>query len=104
MERTEAELAAAPTFTGDKFNPAFAGTSADVKFAGAKYLKQEIDAKTFTPEAATLGFSGTKAEQLIPTEVKYDKATANGASFSGTAEVLTGTINKSEKTVDVDFE
>lgn len=99
-----AELAAAPTFTGDKFNPAFAGTSADVKFAGAKYLKQEIDAKTFTPVAAELGFSGTKIENLIPTEVKYDKATANGASFSGTAEVLTGTINTSEKTIEVDFE
>lgn len=54
--------------------------------------------------AATLGFAGTEAANILVTGVKYDKATANGATFAGTAEVLTGTINKSNKEIDVDFE
>lgn len=74
--------ATAPTFTGDKYNFAFAGS--EVAVSGA-------------------AFTGTKAEGIIVTDVKYDKATANGASFAGTAAELTGSLTKTEKTVNVDF-
>lgn len=74
--------ASAPTFTGDKFNFTFAGT--EVAVSGAS-------------------FTGTTAADVLVSEVKYDKATANGASFAGSAAELTGTLNKTEKTVDVTF-
>ena len=74
--------ASAPTFTGDKFNFTFAGT--EVAVSGAS-------------------FTGTTATDVLVSEVKYDKATANGASFAGSAAELTGTLNKTEKTVDVTF-
>lgn len=78
---TSAE-ASAPAFTGDKFNLTFAGT--EVAVSGAS-------------------FTGTTAADVLVSEVKYDKATANGASFTGAAAELTGTLNKTEKTVDVTF-
>lgn len=78
---TSAE-ASAPAFTGDKFNLTFAGT--EVAVSGAS-------------------FTGTTAADVLVSEVKYDKATANGASFTGAAAKLTGTLNKTEKTVDVTF-
>lgn len=78
---TSAE-ASAPAFTGDKFNLTFAGT--EVAVSGAS-------------------FTGTTAADALVSEVKYDKATANGASFTGAAAELTGTLNKTEKTVDVTF-
>lgn len=78
---TSAE-ASAPAFTGDKFNLTFAGT--EVAVSGAS-------------------FTGTTAADALVSEVKYDKATANGASFTGVAAELTGTLNKTEKTVDVTF-
>ena len=78
---TSAE-ASAPAFTGDKFNLTFAGT--EVAVSGAS-------------------FTGTTVTDALVSEVKYDKATANGASFTGTAAELTGTLNKTEKTVDVTF-
>lgn len=74
--------ASAPAFTGDKFNLTFAGT--EVAVSGAS-------------------FTGTTAADALVSEVKYDKATANGASFTGAAAELTGTLNKTEKTVDVTF-
>lgn len=78
---TSAE-ASAPVFTGDKFNFAFAGT--EVAVSGAS-------------------FTGTTATDALVSEVKYDKATANGASFTGAAAELTGSLVKTEKTVDVTF-
>lgn len=78
---TSAE-ASAPAFTGDKFNLTFAGT--EVAVSGAS-------------------FTGITAADALVSEVKYDKATANGASFTGAAAELTGTLNKTEKTVDVTF-
>lgn len=74
--------ASAPVFTGDKYNFAFAGS--EVNVTGAS-------------------FTGEVASDIIVTDVKYDKATANGASFAGTAKAPTGTLNRTEKTVDVDF-
>ena len=74
--------ATAPAFTGDKYNLTFAGTQ--VAVTGAS-------------------FTGTTATDALVSAVKYDKATANGASFTGSAATLTGTLNKTEKTVDVDF-
>lgn len=78
---TSAE-ASAPAFTGDKFNLTFAGT--EVAVSGAS-------------------FTGTTAADALVSAVNYDKATANGASFTGAAAKLTGSLVKTEKTVDVTF-
>lgn len=94
-----AELAEAPAFTGKKYKVAttddtalkevaFTGTAAAIKLSGAKYLKQEIDAKTFTPTKGDLSFAGTEVKNFQVTGVNYDKATANGASFSGASEEI----------------
>lgn len=109
-----AALADAPVFTGNKYkvnttsdtalkNVVFSGTSEDVKFAGAKYLKQEIDAKTFTPVAATLGFSGTTATNVLVTGVNYDKANASqsGSVTINNASLNVGAINVAAEEVTV---
>jgi len=110
-----AALAEAPTFTGDKFRVAtttdtvlkdveFSGTAAAVKLTGAKYLKQEIDAKTFTPVAAELGFSGTEIKNLIPTEIGYKKTTLGSLAASASVQeggLAVGDITVSSKEVTV---
>ena len=70
-----AALSATPEFTGDKFTPAFTGTADNIKFAGAKYLKQEIDTASFTPTEGTLSFAGSEHANLIPTAISYKKTT-----------------------------
>lgn len=110
---TAAELAATPVFTGEKvkigltngnadINAAFSATNSAEIVNKVEYYKQEIDQAEFTGTNATLGFSGTKAEKLVPTAITYDKATANGATFAGNAvELNVGDIVVTEKTVTV---
>ena len=108
---TAAALANAPVFTGAKYKVA---TTADkalktVAFTATNdvsvptkitYLQQEVDAKTFTPEAATLGFSGTEVANLIPTKVTYKKADAD-AAFSEVVTPTVKTYNRTDKTVEI---
>lgn len=93
--------AAAQTFVGDKFAPAFSGTTeAGLKVSKVEYVKQAVDAKTFTPETAALSFSGTKANQILVTGVTYDKADAT-AAFSETVTPETKTLTRTAKTVEI---
>ena len=93
--------AAAQVFTGNKYAPAFAGTTeTGLKVTGATYLKQEIDEKTFTPVAATLGFSGTEAENILVTGVSYDKADAT-AAFSETITPTVDSYTRTAKTIEI---
>lgn len=83
------------TFEGDP--------ETDLKVNGVTYMKQVVDTKTFNSEPATLGFAGAKADNVLVTGVKYDKA---NASQSGTvaiedAELAVGTINVAGQTITV---
>ena len=111
---TAASLSSRPVFTGKKYKVAttsdtalktvaFTATNSADIVNKVEYVNQDIDAKTFTPVAATLGFKGTEAENVLVTGVTYDKATANGASFSGTAATITPVLNSTQKTIDVEF-
>lgn len=103
---TAAELANAPEFTGEKIKvgATFTGTAEEnMKISKVEYYKQAVDAKEFTPVAATLGFAGTEVENALVTGVTYDKATANGATFAGdAAELAVGDIVITEKDVTVE--
>lgn len=83
---------------------AFEGdAAADLKVNGVSYMKQVVDAKEFTPVAATLGFSGSTAENVLVTGVNYDKANASqsgNASIVG-AELAVDDINVAAKNVTV---
>lgn len=57
------------------------------------------DATVLTDASAT--FTGTTAESILVTGVSYDKATANGATFTGSASDVTVTLSTTSKTVDV---
>lgn len=93
--------AAAQVFTGNKYAPAFTGTKeAGLKVTKAEYLKQEIDDAEFNGTAATLGFSGTKAENVLVTGVSYDKADAT-AAFSETVTPTVNAYNRTAKTVNI---
>lgn len=65
--------------------------AANMKVNGVTYMKQVVDAKEFTPVAATLGFSGTTAENVLVTAVSYDKADAS----------QTGSVSVEDASLDV---
>lgn len=93
--------AAAQKFTGNKYAPAFEGTTeVGLKVSKVEYVKQEVDAKTFTPETAALSFSGTKANQVLVTGVTYDKADAT-AAFSQTVTPETKTLTRTAKDINI---
>lgn len=108
---TGASLASAPVFTGDKFAVTTASDTAlkEVAFTATnsadivdkvEYKKQVVDAKSFTPVAATLGFSGTKVENALVTGVSYKKA-GESAAFSVEATPTAGSYIRSAKSVEV---
>lgn len=113
-----AELAAAPVFTGKKYminttsdtalkEVAFTATNSAEIVTKAEYKKQVVDAKTFTPEDATLGFAGTEIANFQVTGVTYKKADADAAySVEVTPEVdsMTRTAKTIEITVTPDVE
>ena len=109
---TGASLANAPVFTGDKFAVTTASDTAlkEVAFTATnsadivdkvEYKKQVVDAKSFTPTAATLGFAGTKVANALVTGVSYQKADAT-AAFSVAVTPETDVITKTAKTIDVE--
>ena len=109
---TGASLANAPVFTGDKFAVTTASDTAlkEVAFTATnsadivdkvEYKKQVVDAKSFTPTAATLGFAGTKVANALVTGVSYQKADA-AAAFSVAVTPETNVITKTAKTIDVE--
>lgn len=73
-----------PTFTGNKYavNSTFAGTEVeDMKVTGVTYVKQAVNTATFTPVAATLGFSGDEVD--VSVKGSYDKANKGTLAFAG---------------------
>lgn len=92
-----------PTFTGNKYavNSTFAGTEvADMKVTGVTYVKQAVNAATFTPVAATLGFSGDEVD--VSVAGKYDKANKGTLTFAGAdIELDVGNIAVPEQTITV---
>ena len=96
--------AAAQVFTGSKYAPSFSGTKeVGLKVTKAEYVPQEIDQKTFTPVAASLGFSGTEAKNILVTGVSYDKADAT-AAFSESVTPTVKDYNRTAKTISVTVE
>lgn len=89
---TGAALAEAPVFTGE--------LAENLKVTGATYVKQVVNAATFTPEAATLGFAGKAGDVAV--NGSYNEATVQSAAFVG-AEAATDavTLVKTDKTVEV---
>ena len=92
-----------PTFTGNKYavNSTFAGTEVeDMKVTGVTYVKQAVDAATFTPVAATLGFSGDEVD--VSVKGSYDKANKGTLAFAGAdIELAVGDIAVPSQTIDV---
>lgn len=78
--------------------------AAGLKVNGVSYMKQVVDAKEFTPVAATLGFEGTKATNVLVTGVNYDKANASqtGSASIADASLDVGTITVAAKDVTVE--
>lgn len=79
-----------PTFTGNKYavNSSFAGTEVeDMKVTGVTYVKQAVNTATFTPVAATLGFSGDEVD--VSVSGSYDKANKGTLAFAGANIELT---------------
>lgn len=73
-----------PTFTGNKYavNSSFAGTEVEnMKVTGVTYVKQAVNTATFTPVAATLGFSGDEVN--VSVKGSYDKANKGTLAFTG---------------------
>lgn len=108
---TAAALANAPVFTGAKYKVATTADTAlkEVAFEATNnvsvptqitYVKQAVDAKTFTPVAADLGFAGTEVADLIPTKVTYKKADAN-AAFSETVTPSVKAYNRTAKAIEI---
>ena len=84
--------ATAPTFTGTEVS--------GMKVTGVTYKKQVVASKSFTPEAATLSFTGTAGD--VSVTGSYNKQEIDKKEFTGNA--ATGnevTLNKTEKTVIV---
>ena len=99
-------------FTSDKYSLNTTSDTAlkDVEFKSTNaatipseitYIKPEINAATFTPTDAVLGFDGTKVEKALVTGVSYDKADAT-AAFSVAVTPETDVITKTAKTVEVE--
>ena len=111
-EVSAAALANAPVFTGEKYaiattadtalkDVAFTATNSATIVDKVEYIKPEIDAATFTPVAATLGFTGTEVVDALVTGVSYDKADT-AAAFSVAVTPETDVITKTAKTVEVE--
>lgn len=89
---TSAAVTAQGSFTAASLGAGFytagsaASKAADTFNGGAM---PTFDAVTVGVQAAT--FTGTTAEDVLVTGVNYDKATANGATFAGTAATITAT-------------
>lgn len=92
-----------PTFTGNKYavNSTFAGTEVeDMKVTGVTYVKQAVNTATFTPVAATLGFSGDKVD--VSVSGNYDKANKGTLAFAGAdIELDVGDIAVPSQTIEV---
>lgn len=92
-----------PTFTGNKYavNSSFAGIEVeDMKVTGVTYVKQAVNTATFTPVAATLGFSGDEVD--VSVSGSYDKANKGTLAFAGAnIELAVGDIAVPGQTVEV---
>ena len=92
-----------PTFTGNKYavNSTFAGTEVeDMKVTGVTYVKQAVNTATFTPVAATLGFSGDEVD--VSVKGNYDKANKGTLAFAGAdIELAVGDIAVPSQTIEV---
>lgn len=92
-----------PTFTGNKYavNSTFAGTEVeDMKVTGVTYVKQAVNTATFTPVAATLGFSGDEVD--VSVKGSYDKANKGTLAFAGDdIELAVGDIAVPSQTIEV---
>ena len=92
-----------PTFTGNKYavNSTFAGTEVeDMKVTGVTYVKQAVNTATFTPVAATLGFSGDEVD--VSVKGNYDKANKGTLAFAGAdIELNVGDIAVPAQTIKV---
>lgn len=92
-----------PTFTGNKYsvNSSFAGTEVEnMKVTGVTYVKQAVNTATFTPVAATLGFSGDEVN--VSVKGSYDKANKGTLAFTGAdIELAVGDIAVPEQTITV---
>ena len=92
-----------PTFTGNKYavNSSFAGTEVEnMKVTGVTYVKQAVNSATFTPVAATLGFSGDEVD--VSVKGSYDKANKGTLAFTGAEISLdVGDIAVPSQTIEV---
>lgn len=92
-----------PTFTGNKYsvNSSFAGTEVEnMKVTGVTYVKQAVNSATFTPVAATLGFSGDEVD--VSVKGSYDKANKGTLAFTGDdIELAVGDIAVPSQTIEV---
>lgn len=92
-----------PTFTGNKYsvNSSFAGTEVEnMKVTGVTYVKQAVKSATFTPVAATLGFSGNEVD--VSVKGSYDKANKGTLAFTGADISLNvGEIEVPSQTIEV---
>lgn len=92
-----------PTFDGNKYavKSSFAGTEVeDMKVTGVTYVKQAVNTATFTPVAATLGFSGDEVD--VSVAGKYDKANKGTLAFAGAdIELDVGDIAVPSQTIEV---
>lgn len=92
-----------PTFTGNKYavNSTFAGAEVeDMKVTGVTYVKQAVNTATFTPVAATLGFSGDEVD--VSVKGSYDKANKGTLAFAGAdIELNVGDIAVPAQTIEV---
>lgn len=92
-----------PTFTGNKYavNSSFAGTEVEnMKVTGVTYVKQAVNTATFTPVAATLGFSGDEVD--VSVKGSYDKANKGTLAFTGAEISLdVGDIAVPSQTIEV---
>ena len=92
-----------PTFTGNKYaiNSSFDGTEvANMKVTGVTYVKQAVKSATFTPVAATLGFSGNEVD--VSVKGSYDKANKGTLAFTGADISLNvGEIEVPSQTIEV---
>ena len=92
-----------PTFTGNKYavNSSFSGTEVEnMKVTGVTYVKQAVNTATFTPVAATLGFSGDEVD--VSVKGSYDKANKGTLAFTGADISLNvGDITVPSQTIEV---